>query len=333
MGDIETKSGMALHICLNAFRAAWRKFEGTHLVVCLEGHSWRNEIYPEYKAHRRVQAALLSRKEREDDAFYFEVMNQFCEFLKKRTNVTVLQSRGLEADDLIARWIDLHPEDDHTIVSGDSDFYQLLAPNVKIFDGVKGWTITLESVLDENNNPAITKKTVTSKSSDGSLKKETIEEAVEPPNPEYELFKKIIRGDSSDNIMSAYPKAREKGSNAKPGILDAWEDRKTKGLLWNNFMLHEWKKPVGMNSDTPTFKNVRVIDEFKINQHLIDLRAQPKPIVDLLNSVILDAVQKPVRTQIGVWFLRFCDEMSLVNIMKSPNEYAQILSAPYPKES
>jgi hypothetical protein len=76
-------------------------------------------------------------------------------------------------------------------------------------------------------------------------------------------------------------------------------------------------------------KKVRVIDEFKINKLLIDLTEQPASIKECLDDCIVQAVQKPVKQGVGIWFLRFTEEMGLTNIGKNPTEYAQILSTPY----
>lgn len=325
MGDAATKAGMALHICFNSLRQIWRKFDATHIVVALDKKSWRREVYPDYKAHRRVQEALKTKSEIEDDELYFGAMNHFVEFLKTRTNVTVLESVGCEADDFIARWIDLHPNDNHVILSGDSDFYQLLSDKVKIYDGVKGWTITTTQILDEKDKPAIKKRTVTEKvttlSGNTKEKKSTETFSVEPPDPEYELFKKIIRGDSSDNIMSAKPGARENGSSKKPGIREAFEDRHGRGYDWTLFMQDEWEDHEG--------NTVKVLDAYHRNKQLIDLREQPEEIKQLMDSVILESVQKIKKSGVGIWFLKFCDEMNLVNIAKHPTDYATFLQAPY----
>lgn len=340
MGDVATRSGMALHITLNAFRQSWRKFKADHVVVCLESRSWRKDVYKGYKANREVNELVKTKKEKEDDEFYFDVFQQFIKFLEERTNVTVLRAPGCEADDLIARFIDIHPNDQHVILSGDSDFYQLLADNVKMYDGVKGWTISTKAVLDENDNPAFRKKLMPKKDSTGKVIKdkkgqpikETVKIMEEPPVPEYELFKKIIRGDSSDNIHGAAPGAREEGSAKKPGIRQAFEDRHGKGFHWNEFMLQEWDKVVDAEADgTPITEKVRVTDEFKFNQKLIDLRAQPDHIKEALDLAIVTAIQQPLKSGVGIWFLKFCNEMDLVNISKSPNEHATLLAAPYPK--
>jgi 5'-3' exonuclease len=326
-GDAAMKSGMALHICFNSLRQIWRKFSANHIVVALDSYSWRRDVYPDYKAHRRVSEALKTKAEREEDELYFAAMQMLIEFLEKRTNVTILKAPMLEADDLIARWIDLHPEDKHVILSGDSDFYQLLSDNVTIYDGVKSWTITNKEVLDENDKPAVKSKTVKEKviTKTGKVKeqKKTIHEAVQAPNAEYELFKKIIRGDSTDNIMSAKPGARENGSTKKPGIKEAFEDRHGRGFDWNLFMQDEWVDHEGVK--------VKVLDAYRRNEVLINLRKQPENIVELLDATILEAVQKPAKSGVGIWFLKFCEEMALVNLAKNPNEYATLLQAPYSK--
>lgn len=329
-GDVSLKTGMAMQTALNSFRKMWKMFDGSHIVVCLEGGSWRKSFYSKYKANRIVNDALKSKREIEDDAFYFEAMNQFADFLDQKTNVTVIKEKGIEADDIIARWIDLHPDSKHVILSGDTDFYQLLADNVSIYDGVKEQTITITSVTDSDGNPSTHTRNVKKKdprSGKTVTKKEVT--LIQPPDPDYELFKKIIRGDSTDNIMSAYPGAREKGTSTKPGIIDAFNDRVRKGYDWNSFMLAEWDK-VEMDTDGETItKRVRVIDEFNFNNLLINLRAQPDDIKEKIDSAILTAVQKPEVKSVGIRLMQFCESMDLVNIGRNPNEYAKILTSRY----
>ena len=42
-GDLNEKIGMALHITFNSIRKVWRDFDGSHVVFCLEGRSWRKD--------------------------------------------------------------------------------------------------------------------------------------------------------------------------------------------------------------------------------------------------------------------------------------------------
>lgn len=332
-GDAETKAALAIHITLNSIRAAWRKFKADHVVFAMDGSSWRKAAYTGYKAQRALAKQALSLKERKDEETFLSIYDQFTEFLKNDTNSTVLQSTGVEADDFIARWIQVHPDDEHIIVSTDRDFYQLLAPNVKIYDGIKGWTISPTEVLDEDDKPAVVKKTVKRKDERGRTKTVVEKHPVPAPDPEYELFLKCIRGDSSDNVMSAYPGVREHGTKKKPGIREAFEDRHNKGFDWNNFMLQEWDKVVGHNDGEPITKRVRVIDEYKFNQMLVDLTMQPEEIKELMDSVIREAIAKPKIPQAGIRFIRYVGQAQLYNIGKNPTEYSNILSTTYPMNS
>lgn len=323
---------MALHITLNSIRKMWREFNVTHIVACLEGGSWRKEIYPEYKANRKIADSMKSPRELKDDEYYFEVMNAFITFLEEKTNVSVLKEKGAEADDFIARWIQVHPDDEHIILTSDSDFYQLLSKNVKIFDGIKNVTITDTEVLNEKMEPAYKSKKVKDKNSKRMKEEKTY---ISAPNPGYELFKKCIRGDSSDNIMTAYPKVREIGTLKKPGIKEAYDDRHNKGLIWNEFMLAEWDKVTGAEVDEDgnfikaITEKVRVIDEYKFNQQLIDLTMQPQKIKDAMDKKIIEQAQKEPKSQIGINFLRFTTEYELNMIATNPTDYAQALSLKY----
>ena len=94
-------------------------------------------------------------------------------------------------------------------------------------------------------------------------------------SPEYLLFKKIIRGDAGDNVFTAYPGVREKGSKNKIGIMEAFEDREKQGFNWNSFMLSRWVDHDGVEH--------RVRDCYERNKTLIDLKAQPQDIKDAVD--------------------------------------------------
>ena len=61
-----------------------------------------------------------------------------------------MQNPTLEADDLIAGWIKLHPDYNHVIVSSDSDFYQLLDKNVTQYNGITNQHIKVDGVYDKD---------------------------------------------------------------------------------------------------------------------------------------------------------------------------------------
>lgn len=307
--DPDTKASLGIHMVLTSMRNIWKKFEGDHLVWCLEGHSWRKKYSSLYKKTRQTKLDLRTQSEKDQDDVYFEAMHDFNNFLKERTNVTVLQGEGLEADDCIAGWIRYHPDDFHVVLSGDSDFYQLLAENVVLYDGIQNHLTTIDGVYDDKGNPVLDKKTGLATVLD----------------PEYELFKKIIRGDTSDCIPSCYPSIREKGSLKKPGIKEAFNDRFDKGCHWNNFMQHEWED----EDDSGRKFKVKVSERYDLNKLLIDLKEQPEEIKLILNDVIETAITHPPKPMIGIWLLKLSGKYSLAQIAKTPHDYSCILSATY----
>ncbi len=302
--DIDMRVGMAMHIMFNSIKKVWRDFEGDHVVMCLEGRSWRKDFYTPYKANRKVTMDKRSVREQEDDELFFESYNDLTEFLDKRTNCSVIQQPNAEADDLIATWIQQHPDDNHIIVSTDSDFYQLLAPNVTQYNGTTDQIVTLEGFKNAKTGEwVIDKKT---------------KEVKTPVVPEWVLFEKCVRGDSADNVFSAYPGARLKGTKNKTGITEAYEDRHTGGYNFNNFMLQRWVDHEEQEH--------RVRDDFERNKILIDLTMQPDEVKAESKQIIEDAKQKEVKQQVGVYFMKFCAKWNLERMSQNPGDYAEFLN-------
>lgn len=304
--DPETKVGMAYHIMFNSVNKVWRDFQGKHVIFCFEGRSWRKDVYPAYKANRAAARAALTEKEAEEDKMFWEAFDQFKHFLTEKTNCTTLRHEQCEADDFIARWIQTHPDAEHVIVSSDSDFYQLLASNVKQYNGITKETITINGIFDDKGRPVLDKKTKTPK-------------VVE--DPQWLLFEKCMRGDTSDNVFSAYPGVREKGTKNKVGLREAFADRNDKGYNWNNLMLQRWTDHEG--------KEHRVRDKYEENRRIIDLTQQPADIKIALDKTIADNLQKDPRKQVGVEFLRFCGKWDLQELAKRPDDHVSYLNAKY----
>ena len=206
--DMDTKIGMAYHIMFASINKAWRDFGGKHVVFCLEGRSWRKDYYEPYKRNRQDARDALTPKEQEEDKRFWEAFDELKTFLNDRTNCTVLQHPNCEADDFIARFIQTHPNDKHVIVSSDSDFYQLLAPNVSQYNGITNQHIRIDGVYNDKGKPVIDNKT---------------KEHKVVGDPAWLLFEKCIRGDTSDNVFSAYPGARVKGTKNKVGMKEAYQ--------------------------------------------------------------------------------------------------------------
>ena len=305
-GDADIKLGMALHITFNSIKKAWQDFGGSHVVFCLEGRSWRKDYYKPYKANRAETRAAMTVKEAEEDALFWETFDAFKDFITEKTNCTVLQHKQLEADDLIAGFIQSHSNDNHVIISTDSDFHQLIAPNVKQYNGVLETLTTHEGIFDKKGKLVIDNKT---------------KEPKEIPNPEWILFEKCMRGDSSDNVFSAYPGVRTKGSKNKVGLTEAFEDRKSKGYNWNNLMLQRWTDHEGQEH--------RVLDDYERNRQLIDLTHQPDDIKEIIKDTIkTNAITKSV-DQVGIRLLKFCQLYDMKRMIDSIQQYAEPFQAKY----
>lgn len=305
--DSWTKVGFALHLTMTSAAKVWREMDADHVVFCLEGSSWRKKEYAPYKKNRVAARAALTETEQEEDEMFFEAYNAFVEFLDKRTNCTVLQAPNCEGDDMIAHWIHTHQNDEHVIISSDTDFIQLVSENVKQFNGVTNELHTLEGIFDEKGNRVVNKKTG---------------EPKDIPDPQWELFLKCIRGDKSDNIFSAFPGARVKGTKNKVGITEAYEDKGKKGYAWNNFMLQKW---VDHHDEEH-----RVLDDYERNVKLVDLTAQPLNIKNEMDIAIANAYDKPAAKMIGAQLLKFCGQWELTRVSDFPDKYTDYMTAKLP---
>jgi 5'-3' exonuclease len=304
--DIETKIGMAYHIMFSAINKAWKDFNGSHVVFCFEGRSWRKDHFTPYKANRKVARDALTPREQEEDQKFFEAFDELKDFIEKRTNCTTLQHKQCEADDFIARFIQNHPNDKHVIISSDSDFYQLINENVTQYNGITNQHICLDGVYNDRGKPVMDKKT---------------KEQKQIGDPAWLLFEKCIRGDTSDNVFSAYPGARKKGNKNKIGLLEAFADKNDKGFNWNNFMLQKWVDHDGVEH--------RVLDDYQRNMELIDLTAQPEPIKTALDETIVAQVQRVPNTGVGIHFMKFCGKHDLQRVSDQAEAHSEYLNAAY----
>jgi 5'-3' exonuclease len=302
---LEEKIGMAIHLTLASVNQAVRKYSIDHVVFCLEGRSWRKDVYGPYKKNRVVDAMSVTEAEKEESEQFWQTYEAFTTYIKEKTNVTVLRHERAEADDMIARFIHMHPEAEHFIISTDTDYNQLITDKVKQYNGVTGELATLEGYFKESGKPVLDKE-----------KKHKLLE-----DPAYLLFRKIIRGDSSDNIFSAFPGVREVGTKNKVGIKEAFEDRDSQGYSWNNFMLQRW-------TDHDDVEH-RVRDCYERNKKLIDLTAQPQEIKDAVDARIRESVRTTTVPQVGIHFLRFCAKYELTKISEQADTYSKWLNAPY----
>jgi 5'-3' exonuclease len=302
---VEEKIGMALHLTLASTNQVVKRFGIDHVAFCLEGKSWRKSYYAPYKKNRVVDTLSQTVAEVEENKLFWETYDTFIQFLKGKTNVSVLHDPKAEADDLIARFIHLHPEDEHFIISTDTDYLQLITHKVKQYSGVTGELITLEGYFDDKDRPV----------KDKEKNPKLLED------PQFLLFKKCMRGDATDNVFSAFPGVREKGSSKKAGLIEAYADRTKQGFDWNNMMLQRWTDHDG--------NEVRVRDAYERNRVLIDLTAQPDDVKLSVDTNIREGVRRTTIPQVGIHFMKFCGKYDLQKISANAETYAKWLNSPY----
>ena len=305
-GSVDMKIGLCYHIMFNSIKKAFNDFGNGHVVFCLEGRSWRRSIYEPYKKNRDASREALTPKEQEEDEMFWEAYQELLDYLNIKTNCSVLQEENSEADDLIARWIHNHPDNSHVIVSSDSDFYQLINDKVSMYNGITNQHITINGIYDDKGDVVMDKKTNAHKVI---------------ADPEYILFEKCVRGDTSDNIFSAYPGARKKGSRNKIGINEAFDDKDNQGFAWNNFMLQKWTDHLDIEHT--------VRDDYERNRILIDLSLQPSEIKTACDAKIVEAVQKAPVKQVGMHFMKFCGKHDLQRMSDYAQDYAVMLNKEY----
>lgn len=113
----------------------------SHLAVIFDAgrKTFRNDIYPEYKAHRPPAP--------DDLVPQFPIIHEAVEAF----NLPSIKLAGYEADDIIATYAKRAEADGHrvTIVSSDKDLMQLVNDNIDMFDSMKNQFIGPAEVVEK----------------------------------------------------------------------------------------------------------------------------------------------------------------------------------------
>ncbi len=113
----------------------------THFAVIFDHSSktFRNEIFPEYKANREAPP--------EDLRPQFGLIRKATEAF----NVPAIEKKGFEADDLIATYAREAAEAgaDTTIISSDKDLMQLVGPQILMYDQMKDRRFSSDEVFEK----------------------------------------------------------------------------------------------------------------------------------------------------------------------------------------
>ena len=130
-----------------------------------------------------------------------------------------------------------------------------------------------------------------------------------------------MRGDPGDNVFSAYPGVRIKGTKKAVGLTEAFEDRDKRGYAWNNLMLQRW-------ADHNEVEH-RVLDDYERNRVLIDLTAQPDDIKTVVDATIREQVSHKDVGMVGAHFLKFCGKYELNKLSEHAEPIGRWLNETY----
>ena len=115
------------HLVLNSIRSYRKKYHKKYgeMVICTDHlYSWRKEVFPFYKAHRKVQREKQAQKEGVDWGSLFEIIDKIKHELEEFFPYKVIKVPHAEGDDVIAV-LAKHAKEPSFIVSSDKDFNQL----------------------------------------------------------------------------------------------------------------------------------------------------------------------------------------------------------------
>lgn len=119
----------ALYGFLSMSLKLMREVRPEYLVYCFDRKepSFREEMYPEYKAHREEMPDNL------------KPQIPYLRLLTERLGIPLLDAQGFEADDVIGTLARLGVKNhvNVVIVSGDKDFAQLVGPGISLYDTMK----------------------------------------------------------------------------------------------------------------------------------------------------------------------------------------------------
>ena len=323
----DLKNNMLLHTMFYMIKKACDKFNPNHLVVAMDGNgTWRKSLYPLYKANRQDRFQDMTPAEVETyESLKNTFENDFIPFLTEKTNISVIGCKDAEADDIISRFIKLHPNDLNVIISSDNDYVQLLADNVLIYNTMDDRLITKEGIVGEKNK--LLKFTL----KDGKITVSKTDPFVGKNDSaipmkdwiDYALFMKCVRGDKSDNIFSAYPRVREKSTAKIVGISEAFEDRIAKGYNWQSFMNSTWKTPLG---------ETKVVKEcYELNKKIIDLNEIPESIKIDIDQHIKEVLNKEPIKNVPMYLVRYLQEHQLIRLGEIIGSFSQYFINDYKK--
>ena len=187
---------------LRSLKSAITKFKPDEVLIAWDGPKSglkRKQMFPEYKANRRkdwkrgsVKAFDFMSEQQQSDNFGFQ-LRRVHEYLDKFP-VKTIQIPYLEADDIIAQYVQYIGGNEAVIYSTDADFKQLITDKILHYNPISKKLLSRDTFVDEKG--------------------------YEPHN--YKIVKTIM-GDSSDNIPGIKGIGEKTLMKLYPSLVDSEE--------------------------------------------------------------------------------------------------------------
>lgn len=288
--DEETVAGLAHHSALTTLNKYFREYKPSKVVMTFDRSSWRKAYTQDEElcVSGRVYKGNRRQKMSPADAEkYQKFLNHLNEFEELMRKQTSVICLGANM---------LEADD---LVGG---FVDMFGDDNRITI-ISADQDFIQLLRNENINlvdPA------TGKSRWGILKDDY------EGDTEFFMFMKCIRGDAGDNVMSARPRL------SKQKIRKAYED----AYAHANLMAETWS--VGVPG-SETFREFRVGDLMEENKLLMDLRAQPEAVKELIRNTIEEQMADPGRYS-HFHFLKFLGRYEMKKIAESIDNFVPMLS-------
>jgi hypothetical protein len=284
-GTTEENSALALHSCLISIRKWFNKVNPDQIIVVFEGQkNWRKTYTASEEAIAKTPYKGNRVKDPSMDHLYL-TLNDFEAMARDHTSIICLSAPEVEGDDLISGCARRFSKegDKVVILSGDKDFIQLLKyPGVTLLNPDKGELRTHE-------------------------------------DPEYFMFEKAFRGDSGDNVRSAFPRVRA------TRLQKAYNDPYELTLIMNE----EWSVTDPETLEVTTY---RVKDLFEENQLLMNLERQPDHIKAIIDSTIDHGLNNHGKFNLFA-FSKFLGKHELNNIAADIDKFIKVFNCQPVKKS
>lgn len=278
----EFSAPLAIHALLLMLKKYFTSHKPDKIYFTFEGkNNWRKSYTQSSEAltYQKYKGNRVVDKTMEN---VIDIIIEFQALLEKATTCITLHHHLCEGDDLIAGVTQYHAAqgDNTTIISSDKDFIQLLQhKGVKLYDPLSSSFRTCDDV-------------------------------------EFFIFEKCIRGDSGDNVISAYPRVRS--TKLKEAMVNDY--------VKTEILNHTWNITIGGEE-----KTYRVGDLFEENKKLLILDSQPQYVKDAIFTHIVEQNGLDKKYD-NFEMIKFLTRNNMNNVLKSVSDFIPMFNIKNVKE-